>query len=139
MGLIYGSTTEDVITSLKIQGKGWKSIFISPKTPAFLGCAPITREDAFETKKRWATGFLEILVGANSPFSFTKNPRLTMIQRVNYMFICNYSAVSIPLTIYAMLPCASLLTRRPLYPTVMLLSFLGMIKQYRNMQSRVTN
>ena len=118
MGLIYGSITEDVITSLKIHGRGWKSVFFSPKTPAFLGCAPMSSEDAFETKKRWAMGFFEILVGENSPLLITRNPGLTMIQRANYMFLCNYAAISIPLTTYAVLPCVSLLTGRPLYPKV---------------------
>ncbi|XAR55359.1 Cellulose synthase (UDP-forming), partial [Bertholletia excelsa] len=35
VGWMYGSTTEDVLTGLVIQGRGWRSTFCSPEPPAF--------------------------------------------------------------------------------------------------------
>ncbi|KAJ8770571.1 hypothetical protein K2173_018062 [Erythroxylum novogranatense] len=42
MGLKYGYSTEDVMTGLCIQCRGWRSINYSPERKAFLGVAPTT-------------------------------------------------------------------------------------------------
>ena len=75
-------------------------------------------EEVLKTRKRWSTGFLEIMVGTYSPFSFARHPKLSLIQRLKYISMCNLNAVGIPLTIYALLPCAALMMGRSLYPKV---------------------
>ncbi|KAK9284121.1 hypothetical protein L1049_023288 [Liquidambar formosana] len=40
VGWIYGSTTEDILTGMKIHARGWGSVFCTPDPPAFQGCAP---------------------------------------------------------------------------------------------------
>ena len=115
---MYGAVAEDIHTGLKLHGRGWKSVFCWPKHTAFLGGFPIGSDDLFKMRRRWSTGFLEIMVGTNSPFSFTRHPKLSLIQRLKYISMCNLNAVGIPLTIYALLPCAALMMGRPLYPKV---------------------
>ncbi|GMH11025.1 hypothetical protein Nepgr_012866 [Nepenthes gracilis] len=40
VGWMYGSTTEDVLTGLKIHSKGWRSIYLDTNPAAFLGSTP---------------------------------------------------------------------------------------------------
>jgi cellulose synthase/poly-beta-1,6-N-acetylglucosamine synthase-like glycosyltransferase len=146
-GLIYGSMTEDVLTGLKIHGRGWRSVLYSPKRRAFLGAFPAALEDLLTMRRRWATGFLEMLLlgGANSPLFILPSlllrttasaiglpslllsagsalglPKLSLRQRLVYLHaLLIFSAgLGIPLTVYALLPAASLLLRRPLYPSL---------------------
>jgi cellulose synthase/poly-beta-1,6-N-acetylglucosamine synthase-like glycosyltransferase len=123
--LIYGSTTEDVLTGMKIHGRGWRSVQYSPRErPAFLGSFPTAIEDILKMRRRWSTGFLEILLGADSPLTafWASSAKLSLMQRLLYIYaVTSMSAViAIPMTVYALLPAASLLLARPLYPTTLL-------------------
>ncbi|KAK8948318.1 Cellulose synthase A catalytic subunit 4 [UDP-forming] [Platanthera guangdongensis] len=41
IGWIYGSVTEDILTGFKMHCRGWKSVYCTPRRPAFKGSAPI--------------------------------------------------------------------------------------------------
>ncbi|KAK1264300.1 Cellulose synthase-like protein H1 [Acorus gramineus] len=76
MGWIYGSTTEDVLTGLRIQSMGWKSVYLTPDRSAFLGNAPQGGPASLKQLKRWATGLLEVLIGKGSPLIAVATKRL---------------------------------------------------------------
>ncbi|KAF6148084.1 hypothetical protein GIB67_024259 [Kingdonia uniflora] len=55
MGLKYGCRVEDIISSLAIQYRGWKSVYYNPDRRAFLGVAPITLDQSLvrRTAMNW--------------------------------------------------------------------------------------
>lgn len=119
IGLIYGSTVEDLMTGLIIHSRGWRSVSCIPSPPAFLGCAPTTSEDALTTRKRWSMGMLEILFSSNSPFLVNNTQGLTLVQRMIYMYIFLLMPLTcFPLLTYGLLPAFSLLAERPFLPQV---------------------
>jgi hypothetical protein len=90
----------------------------------FLGKFSGEIRDLLTMRRRWATGCFEILVGAHSPLILIISgaPRtmqkLGMRQRLNYLQLLNAFSVAsaLPLTVYALLPAASLLLGQlPLY------------------------
>eukprot|EP00250_Pteridium_aquilinum_P021646 c25188_g1_i1 orf=61-2535(+) len=118
VGLIYGSLTEDLMTSTKIHSRGWKSVCCIPCPPAFLGCAPSTSEDALTTRKRWSIGILEILFSPCSPYLVNKTKGLIFTQRMIYIYIYTMVLACFTLFVYALLPALSILGEGPIYPEV---------------------
>ena len=70
MGLLYGCSVEDVVTGLKIQYRGWKSVCYLPQREAFLGVAPNTLEVALVQYMRWSQGLFQIFLSKYCPFIY---------------------------------------------------------------------
>ncbi|GFZ03821.1 cellulose synthase-like B [Actinidia rufa] len=117
-GWIYGSTTEDVLTGLTIQGRGWKSAYCSPNPPAFLGCAPSGGPAIMTQQKRWATGLLEILFTRKNPLIPALQRKLQFRQCLAYLWIILWALWSIPELCYAILPAYCILTGSHFLPKV---------------------
>ncbi|RVW97431.1 Cellulose synthase-like protein B3 [Vitis vinifera] len=96
IGWLYGTTTEDVLTGMRIHARGWKSTDCRPDPPAFLGCAPSGGPAALTQQKRWATGFLEILFSKNSPFIASFTAKLQFRQCLAYVWLISWALRSIP-------------------------------------------
>ncbi|XP_042030591.1 cellulose synthase-like protein E1 isoform X1 [Salvia splendens] len=62
MGLKYGCPSEDVVTGLSIQCKGWRSVYFNPGRKGFLGVAPVTLLSSLIQQTRWSEGFLQIFL-----------------------------------------------------------------------------
>ncbi|KAK1353596.1 Cellulose synthase-like protein H1 [Heracleum sosnowskyi] len=118
VGWKYGSATEDILTGLGIQEKGWRSIFCTPEPPAFLGCAPSCGPSTMIQTKRWATGLLEILFSFKSPIISTIYGNLQFRQCLAYMWILIWGLRSIPELVYALLPAYCIISRSHFLPKV---------------------
>ncbi|XP_042519701.1 cellulose synthase-like protein H1 [Macadamia integrifolia] len=123
VGWVYGSTTEDVLTGLRIHAKGWKSIYYDPNPYGFLGCAPATGPTTLTQMKRWATGLLEILCSKNSPILATLTERLQFRQCLAYIYILIWALRSLPDLCYSLLPAYSIFTNSSFLPTESELAF----------------
>ncbi|XP_058088899.1 cellulose synthase-like protein H1 isoform X4 [Magnolia sinica] len=118
VGLVYGSTNEDVITGMKIHGRGWESTYCSPKPPAFLGCTPSGGPSCMTQHKRWATGLLQILIGKHSPLIGTFTTKLRLRQCLGYMIPTIWALRSLPELCYSLLVAFCLLTNTTFLPKV---------------------
>ncbi|XP_058220293.1 cellulose synthase-like protein H1 isoform X1 [Rhododendron vialii] len=118
MGWIYGSTTEDVLTGLIIQGRGWKSTTCMPTPPGFLGCAPSGGPATMTQQKRWATGLVEILVTRRSPLILTLVGELQFRQCLAYLWILLWGLRSVPELCYATLPAYCIISGSRFLPKV---------------------
>ncbi|XP_028122993.1 cellulose synthase-like protein H1 isoform X1 [Camellia sinensis] len=118
VGLIYGSTSEDMLTGLTIHGRGWRSAYCSPDPPAFLGCAPSSGPVSLIQKKRWATGLLEIFFSPKSPLILTLKGSLQFRQSLAYMWILLWGLRSLPELCYAILPAYCINTNSRFLPKV---------------------
>eukprot|EP01018_Ginkgo_biloba_P019785 Gb_03769 [translate_table: standard] len=117
VGWMYGSTTEDVLTGLKLHTMGWHSIYCAPENPAFLGSAPGNGPDTLVQQKRWATGWLEIFVSKLSPLLGIKRS-IIVRQRMMYAYFCLWPVWSVPTLCYAVLPAYSLLSGKSFLPKI---------------------
>ncbi|MCO5615158.1 hypothetical protein L7F22_069447 [Adiantum nelumboides] len=119
VGLIYGSVTEDLMSGMKIHGRGWRSVLYAPYPPPFLGCPPSTSEDALTTRRRWSVGMLEILFSYNSPLLLKALQGLSHAQRLIYIYIYGTVVTCVPTFTYSLLPTLSILGEKPIFPKVM--------------------
>ncbi|XP_011047235.1 PREDICTED: cellulose synthase-like protein H1 [Populus euphratica] len=118
VGWQYGSATEDILTGLMIQARGWRSLFCTPDPRAFLGCAPPGGPISMTQQKRWATGLLEILISRRSPIVATVTARLQFRQCLVYLSFLTWGLRSIPELCYAVLPAYCTITDSSFLPKV---------------------
>ncbi|XP_075670927.1 cellulose synthase-like protein H1 isoform X1 [Castanea sativa] len=118
LGWLYGSTTEDILTGLRIHSKGWKSAFLSPNPQGFLGCAPSGGPAAMTQQKRWATGLLEVLLSKDCPILATLFAKLHWRQCLAYLWVFTWGLRSIPELCYAFLPAYCIITNSHFLPKV---------------------
>ena len=129
IGWMYGSTCEDILTSLVIHRKGWRSIYIALNPPAFLGCAPSQLVTSLTQQKRWVTGLLEILFSKHCPIFGTLFENLQWKQCAAYLWILTWGIRSILELSYALLPPYCLITNTSFFPTVSTIQFLHITRE----------
>ncbi|KAK9092023.1 hypothetical protein Syun_026934 [Stephania yunnanensis] len=117
VGYMYGSTTEDVQTGLRIQSKGWRSVYSTPKTPGFLGCAPTSLPVIMVQQARWTTGLLEILFTNNNPILVTIFENLRFRHCLAYLYCNTWAMRSLPELCYNALPAYCLLSNTSFLPS----------------------
>lgn len=124
LGWLYGSVTEDVLTGLFIQSRGWKSAYCLPDPAAFLGCAPTAGPATMIQQKRWATGLFEVLFNTKSPIIGTLFGKLQLRQCMAYLYVQLWALRSIFEVCYAILPAYCLITNSYFLPKVRILHIL---------------
>ncbi|URD79430.1 cellulose synthase-like protein [Musa troglodytarum] len=124
IGWAYGSIVEDNLTGIRIHSMGWRSMFLTPEPPAFLGCAPTGGPASMTQHKRWATGLLEILLSRRSPILAVMEEKLTLRQCLGYLLILIWPLRSVFELCYALLPAYCLLAGSAFLPKASELSFL---------------
>ncbi|KAL0536687.1 hypothetical protein IC582_025647 [Cucumis melo] len=118
VGWKYGSIVEDVLTGMEIHKMGWKSAYITPTPPAFLGCAPSGGPVPLNHHKRAITGLLEILISKNSPILTALSDKLQFRQRLVYMWAYLMGFGAIWEICYATLPAFCLISNSHFLPKV---------------------
>ncbi|ERN08533.1 hypothetical protein AMTR_s00017p00032130 [Amborella trichopoda] len=114
VGWVYVSCTEDLILSLKLFAAGWRSVYCTPKPPAFLGCAPCSGPETLLQQRRWAAGLLEVVVGRHSPLLSAITKMLKIRQCLAFLNL--WALRPIPEICYSILPAISLLTNAHFLP-----------------------
>lgn len=118
VGWIYGSVTEDILTGFKMHCRGWRSVYCSPKRPAFKGSAPINLSDRLHQVLRWALGSIEIFLSHHCPLWYGYGGKLKLLERLAYINTIVYPFTSIPLLAYCTIPAVCLLTGKFIIPTL---------------------
>ncbi|XP_020524403.1 cellulose synthase-like protein H1 [Amborella trichopoda] len=147
VGWVYVSCTEDLILSLKLFAAGWRSVYCTPKPPAFLGCAPCSGPETLLQQRRWAAGLLEVVVGRHSPLLSAITKMLKIRQCLAFLNL--WALRPIPEICYSILPAISLLTNAHFLPKFhepivlipislfLLFNFFGLMEYWRcNLSTR---
>ncbi|XP_058112706.1 cellulose synthase-like protein E2 isoform X4 [Magnolia sinica] len=117
MGLKYGCPSEDLITGLAIQCRGWKSVYCNPDRKAFLGMSPTTLEQSLVQHKRWGEGQLQIFMSRYCPLIYGHGKIKLGLQ----MGYCNYNLWalnSFPTLYYVIIPSLCLAKGISLFPRI---------------------
>lgn len=78
-GFAVESVTEDVLTSLRLHRRGWKSVYHNETL--IYGVAPSTGGSYLRQRLRWGRGAMQVLRLDNPVFG----PGLTVAQRLSYL------------------------------------------------------
>jgi len=79
-GFPTDSITEDLLTTLRLLGRGWKTRYLNERLS--MGLAAESIEAFFVQRDRWSRGAIEIMFLPDGPLH---NPRLTLMQRLLFL------------------------------------------------------
>ncbi|CAI9772784.1 unnamed protein product [Fraxinus pennsylvanica] len=123
MGLVYGCATEDMVTGLTIQCKGWKPVYYNPTKRAFRGVAPTTLDQHLAQYKRWSEGLFQIFLSKYCPIIYGHG-KIGFSAQIGHCLYLLWAPVALPTLYYVVIPALSLLHGVPLFPKVFGLWFL---------------
>ncbi|XAR57379.1 Cellulose synthase (UDP-forming) [Bertholletia excelsa] len=117
VGFSYESLLESTFTGYLMHCKGWKSVYLYPKRPCFLGCTPVDMKDAMLQLMKWASGLVQVTFSRFSPFTYGIS-RMSLLQTACYAYFTTFAFHSVSCLIYATVPQFGLLMGLPLFPKV---------------------
>lgn len=121
IGYSYDSLLESSFTGYLLHTKGWKSVYLYPNRPCFLGCTTIDMKDALVQLMKWSSGLLQVGISRYNPLVYGAS-RMSILQSMCYAYFMYTPFLSIAFLIYGTIPQLCLLNGVALYPTVSLIS-----------------
>ncbi|KAL1194842.1 Cellulose synthase-like protein G3 [Cardamine amara subsp. amara] len=115
IGFRYGTLVEDYYTGYRLHCERWRSVFCSPKRPAFCGDSPKCLIDMVSQQKRWAVGLLEVSLSRYSPLTYGVKS-MGMLMGVSYCQYAFWAFWAIPLIVYGFLPQLALFYGVSVFP-----------------------
>lgn len=122
-GFEEGSVTEDVATTLKLHGKGWKSVYF--EHAYVFGMAPENLGAYFMQQNRWAMGSAQLFIKALGMF-FRRPGSLAPLQWFEYFLSGSYYFIGWAYLILLSAPVMYILFGTPSYfmdPSVFMVTF----------------
>ncbi|KAJ0092165.1 hypothetical protein Patl1_25194 [Pistacia atlantica] len=117
-GFMYHSLVEDYFTGFKsLHYKGWKSVYLNPSRPQFLGTSTTDLNVLLTQGTRWGSGLAQVLFSKFSPPIYGL-PRMSLLASMGYAEMASFSIYFFPLWCFATIPQLCLLNGIPLFPEV---------------------
>lgn len=117
IGFSYGILLESTITGYLLHSRGWKSAYLYPKTPCFLGCAPTDIKEGMLQLVKWLSELCLFAVSKYSPFTYGFS-RMSAIHNFTYCFMSISSIYAIGFILYGIVPQVCFLKGIPVFPKV---------------------
>uniref|UniRef100_A0A0R0KCQ0 Cellulose synthase (UDP-forming) n=1 Tax=Glycine max TaxID=3847 RepID=A0A0R0KCQ0_SOYBN len=116
VGFSYGILLESSITGYILHSRGWKSAYLYPKTPCFLGCAPTDIKEGMLQLVKWLSELLLLGVSSKySPFTYGFS-RMSILHTFTYCFMTMSSLYAVVFILYGIVPQVCLLKGIPVFP-----------------------
>ncbi|XP_057527716.1 cellulose synthase-like protein E6 [Amaranthus tricolor] len=117
VGFWYNTIVEDVFTSHILQSKGWRSVYLNPERPQFLGSATTTLDQMLVQGIRWYGGFADVVLSKYFPL-FYRPSKMGIFQKMYYCWMFCMPIDFILVLWFAFVPPLCFLYGIPLYPKV---------------------
>ncbi|XP_045822494.1 cellulose synthase-like protein G1 [Trifolium pratense] len=117
VGFSYGILLESTITGYLLHCRGWKSAYLYPKTPCFLGCAPTDIKEGMLQLVKWLSELCLLAVSKYSPFTYGFS-RMSAIHNFTYCFMSISSIYAIGFILYGIVPQVCFFNGIPVFPKV---------------------
>lgn len=117
IGYSYECLLESTFTGYLMHCKGWKSVYLYPDRPCFLGCTTIDMKDALVQLMKWASGLVQVGLSGFSPLTYGVS-RMPLLQGLCYGFFAFSHFISIACLLYGIVPPICFFYGIPLYPKV---------------------
>lgn len=121
VGFSYGILLESSITGYLLHCRGWKSAYLYPKTPCFLGCAPTDIKEGMLQLVKWLSEYCLLGFSKYSPFTYGFS-RMPIMPTLVYCFLTTTTLYSIVFILYGIVPQVCFLKGIPVFPKVSLAS-----------------
>ena len=108
---------ESTFTGYCLHNRGWRSVYLYPKRPCFLGCTTIDMKDALVQLIKWSSGLLQVGLSKFSPMTYGLS-NTTMLQSLCYGYFTFMPLFSVPCLLYGIISPLCFLTGIPLFPKV---------------------
>ncbi|KAI3693077.1 hypothetical protein L6452_32905 [Arctium lappa] len=117
VGYSYDSLLESTFTGYLLHTRGWRSIYLYPNKPCFLGCTTMDMKDATVQVMKWSSGLLQAALSRFSPLGYGM-ARMPLLQTMCYAYFMCLPLLAIAVLVYGVVLPLCLLTEVPLFPTV---------------------
>ncbi|KAL2335798.1 hypothetical protein Fmac_010244 [Flemingia macrophylla] len=117
VGFSYGILLESTITGYLLHCRGWKSAYLYPKTPCFLGCAPTDIKEGMLQLVKWLSELCLLGVSKYSPFTYGFS-RMSIFHTFTYCFLTTSSLYAIVFILYGIVPQICFLKGISVFPKV---------------------
>ncbi|KAF1888637.1 hypothetical protein Lal_00011411 [Lupinus albus] len=117
VGFSYGILLESTITGYLLHSRGWRSAYLYPKRPCFLGCAPTDIKEGMLQLVKWLSELCLLGVSKYSPFTYGFST-MSFFHALTYCFLATSSLYSIVFILYGIVPQLCFLKGIPVFPKV---------------------
>lgn len=119
---MYFSVLEDYFTGFTLHCKGWKSVYLNPPRPQFLGTSTTSFNDLAIQWTRWTSGLVGVAISRFCPLIYG-SLRMSLLQSMCYAELAFLPLLScLALWGFVLIPQLCLFNGIPLYPEVKLAS-----------------
>ncbi|KAK8709685.1 hypothetical protein V6N13_060695 [Hibiscus sabdariffa] len=119
VGFMYFSVVEDYFTGFTLHRKGWKSVYLCPKRPQFLGTSTTNFHESSVQWTRWRAGIVQIAISRFCPL-------ICGPLKMSWVHFMCYSGLALEPLLhclslwgFALIPQLCLFNGIPLYPKVL--------------------
>ncbi|KAJ4719006.1 Cellulose synthase [Melia azedarach] len=123
VGFMYHSLVEDYFTGFTLHCKGWRSLYLNPERPQFLGTSITNLNDLLIQNTRWSSGLVQVGISKFCPLIYGPL-RMSLLQSTGYAEFSFFPLLyCLSLWCFATIPQLCLLLGIPLYPEASSSSF----------------
>ncbi|KAH9764524.1 cellulose synthase-like protein G3 [Citrus sinensis] len=99
--------------------KGWRSVYLNPERPQFLGTSTTNLNDSLVQGTRWSSGLVQVAISKYCPLIYGP-PRMSLLESMAYADLGMFPLLNcLPLWCFATVPQLCVLHGIPLYPEVL--------------------
>ncbi|KAG6395204.1 hypothetical protein SASPL_145845 [Salvia splendens] len=117
IGYSYDCLLESTFTGYLMHSRGWKSVYLYPDRPCFLGCTTIDMKDALVQLMKWASGLVQVGLSRFSPLTYGVS-RMPLPQALCYGFFAFSHFISVACFLYGTVAPICFFYGIPLFPKV---------------------
>ncbi|OMO54776.1 Cellulose synthase [Corchorus capsularis] len=115
---INDGKSSNYFTGLNLHCKGWKSVYLTPPRPQFLGTSTTNLSDLLIQGSRWTSGLTDVAISKFCPLIYGPT-KMSLLQSLCYAELAFWPLLySLSLWGFALIPQLCLLNGIPLYPEV---------------------
>ncbi|KAG4131640.1 hypothetical protein ERO13_D09G225800v2 [Gossypium hirsutum] len=118
VGFLYFCVLEDYFTGFTLHRKGWKSVYLYPKRPQFLGTATTNFNEASIQWTRWVSGLTSVAISRFCPL-ICGPLKMSLVHLMCYLEVaCMPLLYCLSIWGFALIPQLCLFNGIPLYPKI---------------------
>ncbi|CAO2839116.1 unnamed protein product [Amaranthus hypochondriacus] len=117
VGFSYECLLESTFTGYLLHCRGWKSVYLNPTRPCFLGVTTIDMKDTMVQLVKWTSGLLGVGISKYSPITYAMS-RMSILQSMCYAYLTLSGLFGFPFVIYGIVVPVCSLKGIPVFPKI---------------------
>ncbi|KAJ1375599.1 Nucleotide-diphospho-sugar transferase [Sesbania bispinosa] len=117
VGFSYAILLESTSTGYLLHCRGWRSTYLYPERPCFLGCAPTDMKEGMLQLVKWSSELILLGLSKYSPFTYGIS-RLPFMHALTFCFLTSTTQYATTFIIYGIIPQVCFLKGIPVFPKV---------------------